>query len=204
MPESTTSHGRDQICQRTACTVDGPADHNGGAHLNPRDRERFDGNGTSLRAVTYKVRDQLTALHYATRGKAELEEIADEAIHAALDEIRFLNDQNVHIQVDADRKVREASRQALDCEHHGKTIQALEEQVHQFDQARDRSEKGRLALLAGITAFDKFVDDVDATTAAGKSLPEMSRVISAIRGVLKKTHAAHTRAWSNVGVPQHR
>jgi hypothetical protein len=189
---SENAYGPDKICQRTACTAEGPADHLGGAHLDPRDRERFNGNETSLRAVTYKVRDELNALHYATRGKPELEEIADVAIHAALKEISFLSDQNVHIKVDADHKVLDASKRALDCEHHGKTIQQLEEQVHHFDRAADRADKGRLALLGGIHAFDEFISGVD----RGARVTDLAQLIEAIRGVLKKTHAAHDRAWS--------
>lgn len=190
MTSTTNQFGPDKPCRRTTCTADGQSDHKGGAHLDPRDRERFDGNETSLRAVTYKVRDQLNALHYATRGH-DLEEIVDVAIHAALEEIHFLGGQLAHVRVDADRKVREASAQALDCEHHGKTIQGLEEQVTHLDQAAERHDRGRVALLGGITAFDEFVQQID----AGATVPDLPKLVEAIRGVLKKTHAAHDRAW---------
>lgn len=192
-----STYGPDQVCQRTVCTADGPADHLGGAHLNPRDRERFDGNGISLRATTYKVRDELSALNRVKVDHPGLAEVIDVAIHAALKEIHFLNGQLAHVRVDADRKVREASKRALDCDDHGKTIQGLEEQLHHhFDQAAERSEKGRLALLGGITAFDQFVAGIDAKKRLGKPLPDTSAVVEAIRGVLKKVHAAHTRVWS--------
>lgn len=183
-------------CQRSTCTADGPADHVGQAHLDPHDRERFDGNETSLRAVTYRVRGELTALHYAGREHPELAKVIDVAIHAALQEIDFLSQQVAHVQVDADRKVRTASAQALDCEHHGKTIQGLEEQLDHFDRSREQSEKGRLALLAGITAFDDFVSAADAVVKDGRPLPDTATVVESIRGVLKKVHAAHMRAWS--------
>ncbi|BEL07858.1 hypothetical protein Q0Z83_060490 [Actinoplanes sichuanensis] len=185
------TYGRDKVCQRTACTADGPADHVGGAHLDPRDRNRFDGNGTSLRATTYRVRSELYALERVKADHPDLAEVIDVAVHAVLKEIQFLNDQNVHIKVDADRKVREASRNALDCEHHGKTIQGLEEQLTLVDQSGDRSEKGRLALLGGIVAFDEFIRQID----AGATVPDLPKLVAAIRDVLKKTHAAHDRAW---------
>lgn len=190
------AYGPDRVCQRTLCTADGPADHLGGAHLNPRDRERFDGNGISMRVVTYRVRSQLSALNEVSRQHPELAEVVDVAVHAALEEIGFLNDQLAHVRVDADRKVREASKRALDCDDHGKVIRDLEGQLHHFDQAAERSEKGRLALLGGITAFDQFVDAVDVKKRLGEPLPDTSAVVEAIRGVVKKVHAAHTRAWS--------
>ena len=192
-----TQYGPEKICQRTACTAEGPADHVGGAHLDPYDREHFDGNEISLRATTYRVRDQLSRLHYATRdASGDLTSIVDVAIHAALEEIRFLKDQATHVQVDADRKVREASRQALDCEHHGKTIQQLEEQLTAVDRTADKTEKARLALLSGIKVLDDTFDALDATIKAGRPLPDVPKLVTVVRASLKKTYAAHARAWS--------
>jgi len=196
MTDLQDTYGPDKVCRRTLCTADGPADHKGGAHLDPRDRERFDGNEGSLRATTYRVRDELQALHQVGVKIPSLAEVIDVAIHAALKEIRYLGGQLTHVQVDADHKVHEASRQALDCEHHGKTIQGLEEQVDHVDRARERTEKGRLALLGGIVAFDRFVDGMDETAARGEALPDTAHVVEAMRSTLKKVHAAHTRARS--------
>lgn len=186
----------DQICQRTACTTEGLADHLGSAHLDPRDREHFDGNEISLRAATYRVRNGLSVLNQVSRRHPDLAEIVDVAIHAALEEIELLGQQVAHVRVDADRKIREASRVALDCEHHGQTIRGLEEQVEHFAAAEQRAEKGRLALLAGITAFDYFARGADVALKNGRPLPDMAAVVESIRGVLKKVHAAHTRAWA--------
>lgn len=180
-----------KACQRSACTAGGPADHKGEAHLDPRDRGRFDGNGASLLATTYRVRDELYALEAVKAVRPELAEVIDVAVHAALREIRFLNDQNAHIKVDRDRQVREASSGALECERHGWVIRGLEEQLIESGRSADRSEKGRVALLGGIFAFDELIRQID----AGATAPDAAQLIEAIRHLLKQVHAAHGRAW---------
>lgn len=196
MTDFQNAYGPDQRCQRTTCITDGPADHLGRAHLDPHDRERFDGNGTSLQAATYKVRSELVALDRVKDAHPDLAEVIDVAIHVSLKEIYFLNSQLAHVRVDADHRVLDASRRALDCEHHGQTIQGLEEQLPFAEQRAERCEKARLALLSGITAFDQFIEGVDNGTRMGQPLPDTATVVESIRGVLRKVHAAHTRAWS--------
>lgn len=182
-----------QTCERTACADRDP--HAGRIHLDPTS-DLYDGPDIMLRALPHAVRDQAFALLHTARKQGWDQRIVDRALDALGNEIHRLRDQVAAVRVDKDRSVRHASAQALDCEHHGKVISQLEDQVGHFSQAEQRADKGRLALLAGITAFDDFVDACDLKAKSGETLPDVNAVVEAMRGVLKKTHAAHKRAWS--------
>lgn len=195
-PVTDNQYGPDKRCQRTACTTGGPADHLGGAHLDPHDRERFDGNVTSIRATTYRVRDAVQALHAATRNNPALALIADVAIHDTLEEIFDLGQQVAHVRVDADNRVREAIRRSGDCTVHGGDITDLEQQVDHFNAQHRRAENARLALLAEHQAISEFLNKFD-TDSDFRDDMTVSRLVAALRATNKKTAAAHNRSWGS-------
>lgn len=119
----------------------------------------------------------------------------EDAVADLVKEIHHWKDAWAAVTVDKDRSVRAASDRALDCEHHGKIIKDLEAQLDHVDKDRERIEKGRLALLGGIFAFDKFVAAADVKAKLGEPLPDAGAIVEAMRTTLKKVHAAHTRAW---------
>lgn len=201
-------HGPDKPCRRTACVAAEPAPsgdtatHLGGAHLDPRDRAHYDGILTSHNAASLYVREPFKPLLVqvgafagppATTPDSPQRALVETAAHAAYRELDRLRRQVAHVRVDADHKVRDAMRKADDCTHHGQMIKDLERQVNAFDKARDRSEKGRLALLGFLTAIDDFVEKY--RTAGTERTTE--EIVTALEAAARKTHAAHTRAWKD-------
>jgi hypothetical protein len=210
MSDDMSQYGPDKPCQRTKCVAANAernpgvtvGDHLGGAHLNPRDRERFDGNGTSLRAASIYVRDDLYALEALKRDeelvalRPGVPEVIDVAIRSTLKHIDFLDRQVAHVRVDMDRQVRRASERALSCEAHGEVIADLERQVTAFEAAERRANAGRLELLGFLTAVDQAVAAWDRNDTLGLAQPTAQGLIEALRKASKKTHAAHQRKWS--------
>lgn len=178
------------------------ADHVGGEHLNPHNRALFDGNSTSIIAATYRVKSEVSALDQLkpTLGdltpsdRAYAEEVIDAAIRVTLREIDFQRDQATQARVDADNKVREASKRALDCADHGRVIAELEGQVGLFESAERRSNDGRLALLGFLTAVDDFTRAFREGRTRTLSPEE---IVTELEKVSRKAHAAHSRAWSD-------
>lgn len=181
-------------------------DHLGGAHLDPTDRDRYDGPVTLVKALPHTVRDAMRPLMMLagcytdryhtdnTRSDTELRAAADLAVDTAGREIERLRQQVAHVQVDADHKIRDASRRALDCTDHGKVIADLERQVHHFDRSQHRTEKARLALLGEHQAIRDFIDAYD--TGRGPDV-DVPKLVEALRKMNKRASAAHARAWNN-------
>lgn len=202
--DSPNPYGPDKPCLRTACVENGPADHLGGAHLDPADRARYDGIGILFGASPNTVRAAVTPLLLSVGslsgrpadGDTALRATVEVAVVAALREIDQLRGQVAHVQVDRDRQVREASRRALDCEAHGEIIRETEKQVAHFDASAEKHNKGRLALLGFLNAVDDFVSGYDKQVSHGQDTPSAVEIVEALRKASKKAHAAHTRAWS--------
>ncbi len=175
-------YGPKARCQRTTC-ADIP-EHLAGRHLDQRD-DLYDGPDSLLQVLPLAVRD--SARRIVREAPALMPEAVDLAKH-----IEFLRQQVAHVQVDADRKVRDAMARSSDCEHHGKEIKELGEQLYHFDKSERRADAGRLALLGFLDAVDQVVDQ----HAAGK-LPDLTvdELVAALAKSAKKAHAAHERAW---------
>lgn len=179
----TNRYGPDQPCQRTACA--GRETHLAGRHLDPRD-ELYDGPGTTLRALPHSVRDS------AHRIVREAPVLMPEVIDMAR-EIERLRDQVAAVQVDKDRQVRAAMARSESCEHHGQEIAELGRQLGAADQKARAEEAGRVALLGFLQVIRDFVQahrsgqwSADITVA---------RVVDGLAGAVKKTEAAHMKAW---------
>lgn len=179
----TNQHGPEATCRRTACAPLPP--HKAGRHLDQRD-ELYDGPDTLLQVLPLRVRDSARAL--VRRHPESMPEVVDLAKH-----IEFLRDQVAHLQVEMDRKVREAMARSESCEHHGEEIKGLSEQLHAADQASTRNNNGRLALLALLHALDDFIE----LHGRGQIVKTMTvkDLVTWLTKATKKTHAAHARAW---------
>lgn len=166
-------------CTRTTC-ADRSA-HPAGLHLDQRS-ELYDGPGTQLDALSMYVRP--SARKIVRDAPALTPEVVDLVTY-----IGFLEDQATHARVDRDRGIREASSRALDCGAHGEVISSLEAQVAAFDASARSSEGGRLAALGFLFAVDQLLD--------GTLRPDLTvaKLVTALKGASKKTHAAHDRAW---------
>lgn len=166
-------------CTRAACE-DKPA-HEAGRHLDQRS-EHYDGPDMLLTATSMYVRDS------ARKIVREAPEFTPEVVDLVT-YIEFLKDQATAARVDRDQGIREASKRTLDCDAHGEVIKDLEGQVAAFDASAHKSEAGRLALLGFLTAVDQLLE----SPRPDLTVPE---ILDWLRGAVKKTHAAHTRAWS--------
>jgi hypothetical protein len=175
-------HGPKTKCQRTKCAE--IPEHLAGRHLNQRD-ELYDGPDLLLQVLPLAVRD--SARRIVREAPALMPEVVDLGKH-----IQWLRDQKVHVQVDADRKVREAMARSEDCEHHGKEITQLSEQLDHFDKAHDRADAGRVAVLGLLFTVDELVRQHEAG-----QLPDLTvdGLVAALAQSARKTHAAHDRAW---------
>jgi hypothetical protein len=181
-------------------------DHLGGAHLDPHDRVHYDGLSISYGAAPYAVKTATRELinhvdGFRPRGAhavadSPLRSMIEVALDACFQEINRLRTQVSYAQADADRKVRDASRGALDCTDHGRTIADLERQLTHFEQARDRAEKARLALLAEHQAIADLVAAYEVTGRAGAApLFDLPQLIELLRKAHTKTSRAHNRAY---------
>lgn len=174
-------YGPKSLCGRTKCAAGPP--HLAGRHLDQRD-ELYDGPGPLLQVMPLAVRESARKI---VRDAPELmPEVVDLAGH-----IQFLRDQVTHVQVDKDRKVREAMVRSESCEHHGEEIKALGEQLAYRDKAEQRAEAGRLALLGFLHEVDRFLD------AGGRSDLTVAELVEAFKRATKRAHAAHARAWKS-------
>jgi hypothetical protein len=205
----SNEYGPDKPCQRAACVAANQeanpgvtvGNHVGGAHLNPRNRDLYDGIATSFQAMPFAVRDATVELlsfvqafsHRPADGDTKLRASVEDALAACFDEIGRLRQQVAHVRVDAERQIREAGRRAESCEVHGEMIRDLTNQAMLLDESRDRSEKARHALLA-------FLDGVDGVTQAYRenrvSFSGPGQLVEALEKASEKTHAAHRRVWS--------
>jgi len=222
-------YGPDKPCQRTECVAiaqyaaqdardaaiaagadpidvlaDPPptvGDHLGGAHLDPADRDHYDGITTSYNAAPLAVKEAtkgILAYVDAFSRKVPDREVplrapVEIAIQACLNEIDRLRRQVAHVQVDADRKVREASRAALDCTDHSRVISELEAQLAASSRSHTNTEAARLVLLGEHQAIAELVDAhrrgklADTTT--------VDTIIAALKSINERTSRAHDRAW---------
>lgn len=202
-----TRYGPDQPCQRRACIRDTPAPggqvaaHVGGAHLDPYNRELYDGPVTLVRALPHTVRDAFRPLmnlagsytdRYnddGTKADTELRAAADLAIDTAGREIDRLRQQVAHVQVDADRKIRAAYAAANDCTDHGHTITALHGQLAAAHADRDRVEAARLILLSEHQTIREVLDNRAEPFTRDQLIDTLDRINT-------RTAAAHRRKFN--------
>ncbi|MFG3715837.1 hypothetical protein [Micromonospora sp. NPDC047730] len=155
-------------CERSGCP-----EHDAREHLDPR-HDRYDGPAATFGALPHNCRKAAYALREAGASVPEVVELAREILR--------LRAQVAAVQVDADRKVREASARALDCDDHGRIIRELEGQVTHFDRLAARNDRGRIALLALPHALEELKPDAKVTVAD-------------LKRAAKKALDAHGRAW---------
>jgi len=172
-------------CSRLKCSGPDVPAHQAGQHLDQRS-EFYDGPDTQLQATSMYVRG--SARKIIRDAPALTAEVVDLVTY-----IDYLGDQATHARVDRDRGIREASARALDCDAHGEVIRGLEEQVAAFDSAQRRADAGRLALLGLTFAVDELVRQHK-----DGQLPDLTvdKLVKALADAVKKTHAAHDRAWN--------
>lgn len=170
-------------CTRLKCSGPDVPVHQAGRHLDQRS-EFYDGPSTLLDATSVYVRDS------ARKIVREAPELTPEVVDLVT-YLEFMRGQVAAAQVDRDRGIREASARALDCDAHGEVIKGLEDQVTALDASQRRTEAGRLALLGFLHAVDEATKG--SPTLRNITVPEL---IGALKQASKKTHAAHTRAWS--------
>ena len=120
-----------------------------------------------------------------------------EALHELLDEQARWKDAWASTSVDMDHKVREASRAALDCDHHGQEIADLDRQATLFEGASVKSEAGRLALVSGLHTLGQVIDRLELNRTLGNPIPDDATLIPAMRKALTRLHEAHKRAWAS-------
>lgn len=176
-------YGPDQPCQRTACA--GRETHLAGRHLDPRD-ELYDGPHSTLQVLPLSVRES------ARRIVAEAPALMPEVIDMAR-EIRRLENQITHVQVDRDHKVLDAMARSKSCEEHGRQIKELSAQLGAADRRARAEEGGRVALLGFLQVVRDFVD----AHRAGRGPADLTvaKVVDALAKAVKKAEAAHMRAW---------
>ena len=164
-------------CRTAPCRADG--DHPGGDHLNPRSRH-YDGpilpgyrEGEAWRTILAVLPDT---------GETRV------AVHHLVEALRTAEDQATHARVDRDRGIRDAMARSESCEHHGQEIKELGVQVHRISAQHHRAERARIALLG-------FLDAVDELVRAPRADLSVKALLTALAGAVKKTYAAHDRAW---------
>lgn len=171
------------VCQRRECADLEP--HPGGRHLDQRD-ELYDGPGLSLDGLPLSVRDSAkTILRAAPAVMPELVDMANE--------INWLRKQLAHVSVEKDRQVREAMRRSESCEHHGREIKELGEQLYAADQRAEKIERARLALLGLYQSLKEAVDAYQGGLV--RSEPTLKAFMGTLAAFVKKAGAAHDRAW---------
>jgi hypothetical protein len=131
----------------------------------------------------------------ADRGDDSVRAGLVEALHDLLDETSRWKDSWAHSQVDKDRQVRHAMQRADSCEWHGALIKELGGQVTHFDDAYQRADAGRTALLGWLWEVERFADWYDAQAAGGEKVPDGAAVVAALRKHTEKAHRAHGKAW---------
>lgn len=171
----------EQTCRRwSKCAAMEP--HEGKRHNDPRD-DLYDGPSTLLQVLPHAIRNQVRKI--VDQAPALTPELVDIAEH-----VQFLRDQVALVSVDRDHKVREAMARSADCQVHGEQIEDLSGQLHAMDAHQRRTEAGRLALLCFLVTVDEALTN---GFRPGLTVPELAEALSKVS---KKTHAAHTRAWS--------
>jgi hypothetical protein len=119
-----------------------------------------------------------------------------EALHAIVDETERWKNAWASEHVDKDRKVREASARAMDCEAHGELIRSLESQVTLTAEAAQRAESGRLVMLGWYQSCVDFVAVARGNAAAHRPLPDLDAVLTWMETRLGRVSAAHRRVWA--------
>lgn len=176
-------YGPDRPCQRAACA--GRETHLAGRHLDPRD-ELYDGPHSVLAVLPLSVRES------ARRIVREVPALIPEVIDMA-QEIQRLRDQVAHVQVDADRQIRDAMARSESCEHHGQEIAELSRQLQAADRHARAEEAGRVELLGFLQAVRDLVD----AHRAGRGPADLTvtQVVDALAKAVEQAEVAHDRAW---------
>jgi hypothetical protein len=209
MTTTGNPYGPDRPCRRITClhndqipSPGGAAAHLGGAHLNPRDRAHYDGPATIVSAMPAPIREAVLPLlshigSYAARpaeADTPLRAIAEVAVDVCCREIDRLRQQIATVRADADRQIREANNQAIDCEHHSMIIAEQDLTYGLLSRNLDRTEKDRQVLLAGHQTITDLLD-----TILGMPRSERASAADALTALLAANAAttrAHYRAWN--------
>jgi hypothetical protein len=82
---------------------------------------------------------------------------------------------------------------SLDCDHHGRQIEELEQQVAHLDRHSRVTDQARVELLGFIQVVDEFVNEYR----AGRTDPDLtvSGLLDLLAKWSKKAHSAHMRKW---------
>lgn len=216
---TSNPYGPDKPCRRTACIekeraalrADGNpaadaldiADHLGGAHLNPADRQHYDGISISYNAAPLAVkeatRDLLSYVDAFGRRMPDTEvplrPRVEIAIQACLNEIDQLRRQVAAVRVDADRRERAAMDLALSRDAHGAQLAQAADVADAHARAHHRAEEARLALLAQHQAIGDFVTAYQQAEPAGRPA-KADTIVAMLQAMHTKTSAAHARAWN--------
>lgn len=108
---------------------------------------------------------------------------AVEDLLALVDEIHRQKDAWAAVSVDRDRKVRAASKRALDCTEHGHLIAALEKQVGEFDRLFHTADHARVIAIQGISRIKEHLAEAET--------PDVAATLAYIARIQK----AHMAAW---------
>jgi hypothetical protein len=144
--------------------------------------------GIKARAAAWTLITMAAESHNPQQARVLLESARD-----LLEEMYRWKDNWSSTTVDRDRKVREAMVRSEDCAAHGEEIAALRSQLHLLDQAQQRTENGRIALLGMLYAIREFVT---AQQTRGVAVPDPRKIIAWLATAEKKTSAAHQRAFN--------
>jgi hypothetical protein len=167
-------------CRPAPCRSKG--DHPGGDHLNPRS-EHY--NGPILPG--YREGEAWCVILALLPDTAETRV----AVHHLVEAHRQAEKRAVRAGIDRDHGIRDAMERSQSCDHHGEEIKSLTDQVHGISAQLDRTERARIALLGFLHAVDEVVRGHPGEQGPGQLLS----LLSALAGAVKKTRAAHDRAW---------
>jgi hypothetical protein len=195
---TASEYGPDKPCRRSGCVTADVAGHLGGAHLDPGDRDHYDGIVTLYNASPYQVRKAVGPLLVDAGsfgpppGDPDIDTarraLVEIALDACLREIDRLRQQVAAVRVDGDRKVREAMARSADCAAHGEEIRTLNDQLTHWAADRDRVERARIALLEEHHALRDVLDACDGSVPGGD-------VVAALTKIHKRAGDAHQRAY---------
>lgn len=173
-------------CKRTTGPCVERQPHNAHEHLDPR-HPLYDGPSATIGALPSGPCRAARALLSAGAPVPEVVELANE--------IHRLRDQAGHLMVDKDRAVRAAMDRALDCEAHGKDIEALNDQLGAVGQQSDKHDRARSVLAVGILNYQQQLEEIQANAKRGAKVSTDEILDALIKG-LKRLGAQHDRAMS--------
>lgn len=181
-----SDHGPESVCRRgDPCDQMAGGPHKAGRHLDQRD-ELYDGPGLTLSVLPVRVRE--SARRLVREAPALMPEVVDLA-----KEIEFQRQQVAAVRVDGERRERAALLLSESCEHHGRMIEELGQQVHAMDQAQNRTEAARVVLVSFLQAVRELTTAYQQGRTTGALT--IDTVMSNLHQAVGKTSAAHDRAW---------